>query len=126
MGGTGLDKVDSGKDGVVQTERMGEYSVCHIRNEVNMRRVPRVFGCCAYGCQKCSKYRGICKRPNEDGLRGVRRQRFLRGVIKEVRNVMMDTFAEIPEVPDDADNTHVSSTIILGDLECSDDLNSTL
>merc|ERR1712087_314067 len=67
--GTGLDKVDSGKDGVVQTERMIEYSVCHIRNEVNMRRV---FGCCAYGCQKCSKYRGICKRPNEEGLRGVR------------------------------------------------------
>merc|ERR1719282_426916 len=121
--GTRLDKVDTRNDGSSVSEKMIEYSMCNIREEINMRRIPRVFGSCAYGCSKCSKYRGICAIRNDEGLRGARRKRFREGVVKDLK---MDMLTETLEGAHDADDIDDSSTMDPGDLKRNDTFNSTL
>jgi len=68
-----------------------EYSICRMKEEANLRRVPRGCGHCRYGCAKCSKYRGICKQQDVNARQ--RRMRIRSGVVEEFRRLDVDAVA---------------------------------
>jgi len=67
-------------------EHIIKYSVCHVKEHANLRRVPLGCGMCRYGCAKCSKKRGYCKVVSkQDHVR--RRMRGQQGMLEEVCNL---------------------------------------
>jgi len=79
----GAKDKDPDKDLIVQ------YSICCIKASTNTRRAPRT-SCsnCTYGCVKCSKTRGVCKKGGVTSTQ--RRMRLRSGTVEEVRKLQPD------------------------------------